>query len=115
MPYLHLHTSVKLSDAQIVDIRKAVYELIPILPNKTYDVTMIHISDNQIITLKDVDVPAAFVDLRLMGPSPYAEKQEFVRAFIARLTELTGIDAHHIYLNIAEHEEWGAHGTLNHI
>ena len=65
--------------------------------------------------LKDIDVPAAFIDLRLMGPSPYAEKQEFVRAFIARLTELTGIDAHHIYLNIAEHEEWGAHGTLNHI
>lgn len=115
MPYIHLTTSTRLSDAQIVDIRKAVYDLIPMIPGKTYDVTMIHIDDNAVITLKDIDVPAAFIDLRLMGPSPYAEKKAFTDAFLARLTELTGIDAHHIYMNITEHEAWGAHGTLNHI
>ena len=113
MPYLHLSAGVKLSDAQIVDIRKAVYDLIPLIKGKTYDVTMIHIDDNQIITLKDIDVPAAFIDLRLMGPSPYEEKREFVQAFTKRLTELTGIDAHHIYYNIVEHNEWGAHGDYN--
>lgn len=115
MPYMHLHTSVKLSDAQIVDLRKAVYDLIPLIPNKTYDVTMIHISDNQIITLKDVDAPAAFIDLRLMGPAPLADKENFVHAFTERLTELTGVDKHHIYYNIFELNEWGAHGNYSHL
>ena len=36
MPYIHLSTSTRLSDAQIVDIRKAVYDLIPMIPGKTY-------------------------------------------------------------------------------
>lgn len=115
MPYMHLHTSVKLSDAQIVDLRKAVYDLIPLIPNKSYDVTMIHISDNQILTLKDVDVPAAFVDLRLLGPAPFADKEKFVKAFTTRLNELTGIDEHHLYYNITEATEWGAHGNYVHI
>lgn len=115
MPYIHMQTSVKLSDAQVVDLRKAVYDLIPLIPGKTYDVTMIHISDNQIITLKDVDAPAMFIDLRLMGPAPFADKQNFVKEFTQRMNELTGVDEHHIYYNITEMEEWGAHGNYNHI
>ena len=115
MPYLHISTNIKLSDAQVAGLRKAVYDLIGLIPGKTYEVTMIHIDDNQLIHLNEVDAPCAFVDARLMGPAPFADKQNFVQAFTGALTDVAGIDAKHAYFNIIEMSEWGAGGNYNHI
>lgn len=112
MPYIHTCTSTRLSDAQISALRESVRTLIPILPKKTYEVTMIHIDDDQILSLNETDVPAAFVDLRVLGPSPLDAKKAFAEAYVKALTEITGIDAKHIYMNITEADQWGANGSF---
>ena len=50
-----------------------------------------------------------------MGPAPFADKQNFVRAFTGALNDVAGIDAKHAYFNIIEMSEWGAGGNYNHI
>lgn len=115
MPYIHISTSVRLDEARTTALRQAVSELIPLIPGKTADVTMIHIDAEQQMHLKDEGVPCAFVDLRLKGPAPFEAKQRFAEAFGRRLSEITGVDARHTYLNVIELAEWGAGGGYSHL
>ena len=112
MPYLHLSVSPKLDEGKIAAIHKAVAEIIPILPGKSYDVTTIHISDGQCISRIDRSIPCGFCDIRLFGPAPIDRKREFVKAFTARVGEITGIPASHLAFNILELDTWGGSGDM---
>ena len=112
MPYLHLSVSPKLNEEKIAAIHKAVAETISIIPGKSYEVTTIHINDDQCISKIDPSVPCGFCDIRLFGPAPIGTKRDFIKAFTARITEITGIPATHLAFNMLELDTWGGNGDM---
>ena len=112
MPYLHLSVSPKLDEEKISAIHKAVAETITIIPGKSYEVTTIHINDDQCISKADRSIPCGFCDIRLFGPAAIGSKREFVKAFTARITEITGIPATHFGINMLELETLGGNGDM---
>lgn len=112
MPYLHLSVSTKLTEEKINAIHKAVADTIVLIPGKSYDVTIVHINDDQCISRKDRSRPFGFCDIRLFGPAPIGSKRDFVKAFTERLTEITGIPASGFSFNILELDTWGGNGDM---
>lgn len=108
MPYIHLNTSRSLTEAETAAIREAVAELMPILPGKTRENTMIHITDGCTITKGDPSVPAIFIELHTYKPSPDEAKKAFSAQLIAMLSEKLGVPGENIYMNIIALDEWFA-------
>ena len=110
MPYIHLNASRSLSEAETAAIREAVAELMPILPGKTRENTMIHITSGCAITKGDPALPAVFVELHTYKPSPEEARKAFAARLIAMLSEKLDVPGENIYLNIIALDEWFAGG-----
>ena len=110
MPYLHIATTESI--AALGELREEIAALMPILPTKNRENTMIHIVPDSFMAMGDADQPCIFVDLRLYGPSPLAAKQDFTAKLCALLHERLGIASNRMYMNVIELESWGAGGAL---
>ena len=113
MPYVHLNVSRSLSPEQIDAAREAIAACMPLLPGKSRENTMIHISSGCALSIGDPETPCLFLEARLYKASP----EEAKRAFVARLSkafeELFGIAQKRMYMNVIELEHWGAGGAWN--
>lgn len=107
MPYVHLNVSRKLTEEEIAKIRDSVAGIMPALPGKTRENSMIHIDGACALSMGDPETPCAFLEVRLYKPSPEENKKDFVGKAAAVLTETTGIPGERIYINIIELNEWG--------
>ena len=106
MPYVHLSASRSLNEAETAALRDAVAELMPILPGKTRENTMIHITGGCAISKGDPDVPALFVEVRTFKASPEEARKEFAARLTAMLSEKLGVPGENIYMNIIALDEW---------
>ena len=106
MPYVHLNASRPLTDTEIAELRDAVAELMPLLPGKTHENTMIHITGGCAITKGDPMLPAVFVELHTYKPSPEEARKAFAAQLIAMLSEKLDVPGENIYLNIIPLDEW---------
>ena len=106
MPYVHLNASHPLTDAEIAELRDAVAELMPLLPGKTRENTMIHITGGCAISKGDPDRPALFVEVRTYKASPEEARKTFAARLTAMLSEKLGVPGENIYMNIIPLDEW---------
>ena len=106
MPYLHLSASPALSQADIAALRDEIATLMPILPGKTRENTMIHITGGCAISKGDPTVPAAFIEIHTYKASPDEAKKEFAAKVTALVSEKLGVPGENIYMNIIALDEW---------
>ena len=106
MPYVHLNASRSLTDAEIAALRDDVAALMPLLPGKTRENTMIHITGGCAISKGDPSVPALFIEVRTYKASPDEAKKEFAARLTAMLSEKLGVPGENIYMNIIAMDEW---------
>lgn len=107
MPYVHLNVSSQLTEQEIIKLREGIAEIMPALPGKNRDNSMIHIDASCALSMGDPEQPCAFLEVRLYRASPEQNKKDFVEKAAAMLTSRTGIPAERIYVNIIELNEWG--------
>lgn len=106
MPYLHLNASPVLTDGEIAALREEIAALMPILPGKTRENTMIHITGGCAISKGDPAVPAVFIEIRTYKASPDEAKREFAARLTAMVSEKLGVPGENIYMNIIALDEW---------
>jgi len=107
MPYVHLNVSRNLTEDEIAKIRDGFVEIMPALPGKTRENTMIHIEKACAISMGDPEQPCAFLEVRLYKASPEENKKDFVKKAAAVISSLTGVAEEKIYINMIELNEWG--------
>ena len=107
MPYVHLKVSRPLSAEQIEAARLAIADIMPALPGKTRDNTMIHITGSCALSMGDEAKPCMFLEVRLYKPSPEENKKDFVKKAAQALCALFEIDPERMYINMIELPEWG--------
>ena len=107
MPYVHLNVSRKLNEEEIAAIREGFAEIMPALPGKTRDNSMIHIEHACALTMGDPSQPCAFLEVRLYKASPEENKKDFVKKASAVISGLAGVAEEKIYINMIELHEWG--------
>ena len=106
MPYLHLSASPELTKDEISALREDIAALMPILPGKTRENTMIHITGGCAISKGDPSVPALFIEVRTYKESPADARKEFAAQLTATLSEKLGVPGENIYMNIIALDEW---------
>ena len=106
MPYLHLSASPALTNEEIGALRDEIAALMPILPGKTRENTMIHITGGCAISKGDPSVPAVFIEIRTYKASPDEAKKEFAARITAMVSEKLGVPGENIYMNIIAMDEW---------
>jgi phenylpyruvate tautomerase PptA (4-oxalocrotonate tautomerase family) len=111
MPYLEINTSVTLSDAEKHDLCEEIGKCLPLIPEKTRDLTIMNINDRRFMELGDAD-PSLVVELRIGGTSPNEAKADFVREVTALFERTLGISPKRVYVNIFECDTWGANGQF---
>ena len=107
MPYVHLNVSRPLTDEQIEQARQAIASIMPELPGKNRDNTMIHITGSCALSMGDAGLPCMFLEARLYKPSPEENKKEFVKKAADALCKLFDIAPERMYVNIIELSAWG--------
>lgn len=113
MPYVHLSIPNSLNEAEVNELREAMASLMPILPTKTRENTMIHIEPGCHIALGNPEPPCLFLEARLYQASPWESKQQFVREISALLEQRLGVPQSRMYINLIELEHWGAGGVYS--
>lgn len=107
MPYVRLNVSRPLTAEQIELARNAIASVMPALPGKTRDNTMIHIVGSCALSMGDAGEPCMFLEARLYKPSPEENKADFVKKVSEALCGLFDIAPNRMYINIIELNEWG--------
>ncbi|MDR0885472.1 MAG: hypothetical protein LBN22_03770 [Clostridiales Family XIII bacterium] len=115
MPYVQLNTSVKLSDTEKHQLCDELGELMPLLPTKSRENTMMNIVDGCYIEFGTVNQtgPALNLEVRLFGVSPEEDKNAFVGAVSALFETRLGVPINRMYINLTEYNTWGSKGQLN--
>ncbi len=113
MPYLHLSVQNPLTAQEKHALCESIGPLMPLLPGKTRQNTMMHIEDSCFIELGD-DKPCLFLEVRMFKPSPEENKQAFVKAISELLEEKLGVPQNRMYINMIELDAWGSNGALRH-
>ena len=106
MPYVHLNTSRPLTDSEIASVRDAIAELMPILPGKTRENTMIHVTGGCAISKGDPSIPAIFIEVHTLKASPEDARNEFASKLKEKVSEKLDVPIDHIYMNIIALDEW---------
>jgi phenylpyruvate tautomerase PptA (4-oxalocrotonate tautomerase family) len=112
MPYIAIITAQKLSSIQKETIKSELGRLITIIPTKTEAGLFIDFSDGHSLYKAGAEVPAAFIDVRLHTRAALEPKKQFTKETFDLLTRELGIKPEHMYLTIAEFDNWGAGGSL---
>lgn len=107
MPYVHLNVSKELTAEQIEAARDAIATIMPTLPSKNRNNTMIHISGGCHLTMGDEGESCSFMEVRLYKSSPEENKKEFVAKAADILNSLFDIRKERMYFNMIELPEWG--------
>jgi phenylpyruvate tautomerase PptA (4-oxalocrotonate tautomerase family) len=109
MPYLELNTSVSLKPEEKHILCEDIGKLLPLIPGKTRELTMMTIADGRYMELGDT-TPSANLLLRLGGPAAKEGKATFVQEVTALFEAKLGIRPERLYINIIECSSWGANG-----
>jgi phenylpyruvate tautomerase PptA (4-oxalocrotonate tautomerase family) len=113
MPYVSISVSKTLDDSQKDALKSGMGQVITMIPGKTEEVTMVRIEDGCALWKGGSALESgAFVEVRLYGKAPMADKQRFTEAAFSMLENKAGISPKETYLNILEMDSWGSGGRL---
>ncbi|MDR2515335.1 MAG: hypothetical protein LBD02_09080 [Christensenellaceae bacterium] len=109
MPYLKLSVNRDLSADEKHGLCEEIGKLMPLIPGKTRENTMMDIVTGAYIEMGDAS-PALNLEVRLFRAAPKENKQNFVREISALLEKATGVRPARMYINLIEHESWASGG-----
>ena len=112
MPYVHIVTSTPLAEKKKSDLLEAVASLLPTLPGKSRENSMVHIDGGAFLAMGDPAEACAFCEIRLYKASPMEAKAAFTEKLTALLTKECGVPGKKVYINFFEMENWGVGGAL---
>ncbi len=110
MPYVRISTTKKLGESEKVSLYEKVGAIMPILPGKTYENTMIHIDDGCFIR-KGGQPDCLIMDVHLLNASPEEAKKEFCETAMRLFEKELGIPQKTQTVNITELPHWASHGV----
>lgn len=110
MPFVRISVGRKLSDNERTAVYDVVSQHITIIPGKTVAATMVQLEDGRRMYKDAAQCVCVFVDVRLYGAAPEEAKQKLCRKLMTDLSVMLDVPLTNIYMNITEHEHWGANG-----
>ena len=112
MPYLQLNTSVRLGDAEKHSLCEAIGVLMPIIPGKTRDNTMMCIMDGCFMEKGAGGAPCLNLEVRLLGPAPDECKSDFTAKITSLFEDKLKVQPGDMYINLIEYNDWGSGGVF---
>ena len=114
MPFVNITTAKKLSDGKKAELYSRVGELMPVIPGKNLDNTLVCINDGASMFMKGKPNNAAFVSVQCFKKSPEESKKEFSKKIYAVLKDILEFDSEScLYMNFTEFETWATNGNYN--
>ena len=110
MPYVKLETAKELTEAQTALVYEILAKHISLIPSKNIDNAMMQVASGRQMFMHGAPGEYTFLEVRLSGPAPLADKDAYVAAVSRDLEEQVGIDPAKTYVNILELDGWGARG-----
>ncbi len=113
MPYIGVHISKKLPEAEKDRIKADIGAAISLIPNKREDLLLTEFLDGNTMYMGGKqEQAAAYVDVRCYKSAPYEDNKAFTEQVYRILGEAAGMDPGQVYVTITEYENWGSKGTL---
>jgi phenylpyruvate tautomerase PptA (4-oxalocrotonate tautomerase family) len=101
-----------MDDTKKSALLEKVAPLLPILPGKSRENSMVHIDGGAFMAMGDPAEACAFCEIRLYRQSPMEAKAAFTEKLTALLGESCAVPPKKVYINFFEMENWGLDGTL---
>ncbi|MCL2816595.1 MAG: phenylpyruvate tautomerase MIF-related protein [Oscillospiraceae bacterium] len=111
MPYVSITTAKKLDDTTKNSLYSKIGEIMPVLPGKNIDNTLLAINDGVSMFMSGKPNDGVFVSVQVYKKSPEDSKKEFSEKIYAALTDILKIDGGCVYMNFTEFENWAANGN----
>ncbi|MDR2468436.1 MAG: hypothetical protein LBD22_05695 [Spirochaetaceae bacterium] len=113
MPYISINTSAALSDANKATLVSELGRLITIIPGKTEADLIVDLSTSRAMFMGGKKTPSAYIDLRVYTKTTDEAKKLFTREVFTLLNHELGIKTEHLYMTIAEFDNWGYDGEFH--
>ena len=110
MPQVNVFTARRLDEAAKNALQLEIGGSMPILPGKDTDNTAICVCDGCAMYRYGKPSNGAFVDIRLLKPSPEESKKAFAEKLFTILKDTLDIDPDRVYMNFIELEHWASGG-----
>ncbi|MCL2058170.1 MAG: phenylpyruvate tautomerase MIF-related protein [Oscillospiraceae bacterium] len=112
MPYISIHASQKMTDAQRLDIKAELGRIIEVI-GKTEKGLMVDFGDGRSMYLAgEGAVKMAFLEMRVLGKIAEESRKSFVARTAEMMSRVLGMDESKLYINILEVNQWGTGGFL---
>lgn len=113
MPFVSIHVSNSLSDAQKDEIKSGVGKAISLIPGKIEKVLMVDISDKHDMYFGGVKQEnCAYADIKLYGETDFEDKKAFTEALFKIMKDAAAVENHNMFVTFSEFAEWGTKGSL---
>lgn len=111
MPYVNITTAKKLDDATKNRLYAKIGELMPALPGKNLDNTLVCLSGGADMFMRGKPNGGVFVSVQCYKQSPEANKKDFSEKIYEALKEILELGPDDcVYMNFTEFETWAANG-----
>lgn len=112
MPYIHVSTSKKVTDADKERIMKDLGQKISILKGKSEQWLMVKVSDEQAMCFQGDKVePCAIIEVSVYGTFSGPEYQRLTGALTETVESIASIPGERIYVKYFETPHWGWKGS----
>ena len=112
MPYISVTTAKKLDDSTKAELNLKIGELMPTIPGKNSDNTLLSINDGIAMFKSGKPNDGVFVSVQCYKKSPEESKKEFSKKFYEMLKDVLKLsDDSCVYMNFTEFENWAANGN----
>jgi phenylpyruvate tautomerase PptA (4-oxalocrotonate tautomerase family) len=101
-----------LDEAQKHDLCEEIGKLMPLIPGKTRENTMMNIMDGCYMEKVDASEPSLNLEVRVLGAVPEANKRDYVEKICALFEKKPGISPGRVTINFVEFDCWGTDGKL---
>ena len=112
MPYVNITTAKKLGDNAKSELYSKIGELMPTLPGKNLDNTLVTINDGASMFKSGKPNNGVFVSVHCYQKSPEDSKKELSGKFYEVFKDILELDGEScVYMNFTEFENWAANGN----
>ena len=111
MPFIHVRTSDKLTEAQAEELKSRLGETIGIISGKTEKMLMIHIEDGCRMYYQG-EKGAALIDTMIAGHAPREDFDRHGEMVTQIFSEITGMPSERVYIKYGEMPYCGVDGRL---
>ena len=112
MPYVNITTAKKIDDGKKAELYSRIGELMPILPGKNLDNTLLCVNDGVSMFMKGKPSDGVFVSVQCYKKSPEDSKKEFSQKIHGALKDILELNSEGcVYMNFIEFDNWAANGN----